>query len=149
MGYLGNAPYQGSQISGGSIQDGTIQTADLADASVTTAKIVDANVTTAKIADSSVTSAKIVDGTIATADIADGAVTVAKLSATGTKDATTFLRGDGTFAVVAVTPTAVSDQNNSSTGGFDVPAGTTAQRPASPNAGYLRFNTDKIGRAHV
>ena len=42
MGYLGNAPYQGSQISGGSIQDGTIQTADLADASVTTAKIVDA-----------------------------------------------------------------------------------------------------------
>ena len=99
MGYLGNAPYQGSQIGSGSIQDGTVSTADLA----------------------------------------DGAVTIAKLSATGTKDATTFLRGDGTFAVVAVTPTAVSDQNNSSTGGFDVPSGTTAQRPASPNSGGIRF----------
>ena len=38
--------------------------------------------------DSIVTSAKITDGTIALAD----------LSATGTKDATTFLRGDNTFA---------------------------------------------------
>ena len=40
------------------------------------------------LADSIVTSAKITDGTIALAD----------LSATGTKDATTFLRGDNTFA---------------------------------------------------
>jgi len=38
--------------------------------------------------DNIVTSAKIIDGTIALAD----------LSATGTKDATTFLRGDNTFA---------------------------------------------------
>jgi len=40
------------------------------------------------LADSIVTSAKITDGTISLAD----------LSATGTKDATTFLRGDNTFA---------------------------------------------------
>jgi hypothetical protein len=40
------------------------------------------------LADSIVTSAKITDGTIALAD----------LSATGTKDSTTFLRGDNTFA---------------------------------------------------
>ena len=44
--------------------------------------------TSADIADSIITSAKIVDGTIALAD----------LSATGTQDATTFLRGDNTFA---------------------------------------------------
>ena len=31
---------------------------------------------------------------------ADGTVNIAKLSATGTKDATTFLRGDNTFATV-------------------------------------------------
>jgi len=44
--------------------------------------------TSSDLEDSIVTSAKITDGTIALAD----------LSATGTKDATTFLRGDNTFA---------------------------------------------------
>ena len=41
-----------------------------------------------------------------------------------------------------LTPAKISDQNNTSTGFFDVPAGTTAQRPASPNVGMIRFNTD-------
>jgi len=54
-------------ISGANIQDGTIDTPDLVNNAITTAKI------------------------------ADGNVTLAKLSATGTKDATTFLRGDNTF----------------------------------------------------
>jgi len=53
-------------------------------------------VNTAKLADNSVTSAKIVDGTIATADIANNAVTVAKLPAGAS--ASTFLRGDGSWA---------------------------------------------------
>ena len=44
--------------------------------------------TSADLEDSIVTSAKITDGTISLVD----------LSATGTKDATTFLRGDNTFA---------------------------------------------------
>ena len=35
---------------------------------------------------------------VETAKIADAQITLAKLSATGTKDATTFLRGDNTFA---------------------------------------------------
>jgi hypothetical protein len=35
---------------------------------------------------------------VTTAKIVDANVTLAKLSATGTKDATTFLRGDNTFA---------------------------------------------------
>jgi hypothetical protein len=38
------------------------------------------------------------DGTVTTAKLADSSVTLAKLTATGTKDATTFLRGDNTFA---------------------------------------------------
>ena len=46
--------------------------------------------TSADIADSIITSAKIVDGTIALVD----------LSATGTQDATTFLRGDNSFQAV-------------------------------------------------
>lgn len=41
----------------------------------------------------------------------------------------------------ASTPAAVSDQVNTSTGYFGLPAGTTAERPASPSAGFTRFNT--------
>jgi hypothetical protein len=48
----------------------------------------------------------------------------------------------GSSGAAASTPAAVSDQNNTSTGYFDVPSGTTAQRPASPNNGYIRYNTD-------
>lgn len=41
------------------------------------------------------------DGTVTEAKIANGAVSLGKLSATGTKDSTTFLRGDNTFATVS------------------------------------------------
>jgi hypothetical protein len=85
MGYIGNGPYQGV-LTGGNIQDGTVDTADLKDGSVTAAKL------------------------------AEGAVT-------------------------DPTPAVVSDTNNTSTGYFDLPAGTTAQRPITPNVGYVRYNT--------
>jgi len=63
---------------------------------------------------------------ITTAEITDGAVTSAKLDA------------------AAVTPAAVSDTDNTSTGSFTVPKGTTAQEPdATNNAGQVRFDTDK------
>ena len=38
------------------------------------------------------------DGTVTTAKLADSSVSLAKLTATGTKDATTFLRGDNSFS---------------------------------------------------
>jgi hypothetical protein len=41
----------------------------------------------------------------------------------------------------ASTPAAVSDQANTSTGYFSLPAGTTAQRPVSPQNGATRYNT--------
>lgn len=41
----------------------------------------------------------------------------------------------------ASTPAAVSDQTNTSTGYFGLPAGTTAQRPVSPIEGSIRENT--------
>jgi hypothetical protein len=47
------------------------------------------------------------DGTVTTAKLADSSVSLAKLTATGTKDATTFLRGDNTFAGAGIT---VADQ---------------------------------------
>jgi hypothetical protein len=45
----------------------------------------------------------------------------------------------------AVTPAAVSSQANSATDYFDLPAGTTAQRPVSPAAGMIRYNTSTGG----
>ena len=42
------------------------------------------------------------DGTVTTAKLADSSVSLAKLTATGTKDATTFLRGDNTFNTPSV-----------------------------------------------
>jgi len=40
-----------------------------------------------------------------------------------------------------VPPAMVSDQDNTSTGYFDLPTGTTAQRPGSPTVGMMRYNT--------
>ena len=71
-----------------------------------------------------------------------GLGTLATVSPTGTASSSTFLRGDNSWQTVSVTPTAVSDQANSSTGYFDLPSGTTAQRPVSPNSGHIRYNTD-------
>ena len=48
----------------------------------------------------------------------------------------------GTGTTTGVTPANVSDQNNTSTGYFDLPSGTTAQRPGSPTVGMIRYNTD-------
>lgn len=39
------------------------------------------------------------------------------------------------------TPSAFSDQGNTSTGALGLPIGTTAQRPASPANGYTRINS--------
>jgi hypothetical protein len=80
-------------------------------------------------------------GTNDAANITTGTIATARL-ASGTANSGTFLRGDQTWTAVSVTPTAVSDQNNTSTGYFDLPSGTTAQRPGSPTAGMVRFNTN-------
>jgi hypothetical protein len=41
-----------------------------------------------------------------------------------------------------LTPSLIEDQATTSTGYIDFPYGTTAQRPATPSVGYMRFNTD-------
>ena len=50
------------------------------------------------------------DGSVTNAKIADSTIELAKLSATGTKDATTFLRGDNTFAEVPAGGITEADQ---------------------------------------
>jgi len=54
------------------------------------------------------------------------------------RDLASLLSGSGTGTIA---PALVSDQDNTSTGHLDLPAGTTAQRPSNPNSGYVRFNT--------
>ena len=55
-----------------------------------------------------------------------------------------FLTTNGTVAswgTVSVTPTAVSDQQNTSTGYFNLPSGTTEERPETAYIGATRINT--------
>lgn len=57
-----------------------------------------------------------------------------------------LLETDGDVITAALdnivqTPSAISDQANTSTGALGLPTGTTAQRPVSPNSGYTRYNT--------
>jgi len=63
------------------------------------------------------------DLSVTTNKIADGVVTLGKLH------------------TAVMQPANISDKANTSTGYLDLPAGTTAQRPASPDAGATRFNT--------
>ena len=50
------------------------------------------------------------DGSVTTAKIQDSSVSLAKLTATGTKDATTFLRGDNTFNTLPASGITEADQ---------------------------------------
>ena len=52
------------------------------------------------------------DNTVTTAKLADSSVSLAKLTATGTKDATTFLRGDNTFAAAGLNGWSEDGANN-------------------------------------
>ena len=118
MSYVGNKPAQTTipvddsvttamlkddAVTSAKIDDGTIATADIADDAVTVDKVANAINTsiaanTAKVTNATHTG----DVTGATAlTIATDAVDIAMLSATGTADATTFLRGDNAWAAPA------------------------------------------------
>jgi hypothetical protein len=67
-----------------------------------------------------------------------GTGTVSGLTLSGSITSSGNLTLGGTLSVV---PLEVSDKNNTSTGYFDLPSGTTAQRPGSPTVGMVRYNT--------
>jgi len=91
-----NPTIAANAITSSKIADATIATSDLADNAITSAKIVDGTVDKFDIANNAITTTQILDGTVNTADLANNAVTVAKLPTGAT--ATTYLRGDGTWA---------------------------------------------------
>ena len=71
----------------------------------------------ASIQDGTVVAADIADGTITATQIADSTITLGKLSATGTKSSSTFLRGDNSF--VTVTTDLVGDTSPQLGGNLD------------------------------
>ena len=79
------------------------------------------------------------DGTVTTAKLADSSVSLAKLTATGTKDATTFLRGDNTFAVPPLGGITMADQFclTSNFSGSALPIASNLARVARTGQGTL------------
>ena len=75
----------------------------LPDNTVATADIQADAITGAKIADNAINSEHYTDGSIDTAHIGDTQVTLAKIAGSGTRNSTTFLRGDGAFATAGST----------------------------------------------
>ena len=83
---------------------------------------------------------------IKASNIETGAVTADKLHTTAITDKLGFTpvtptQLNNSISAIEVTPTQVSDQANTSTGYFDLPAGTTEQRPETATEGMLRYNT--------
>jgi hypothetical protein len=79
------------------------------------------------------------DNTVTTAKLADSSVSLAKLTATGTKDATTFLRGDNTFDVPPLGGITVADNwrlTTSFTGDAD-PIASNWERTDDATFGYI------------
>ena len=72
-------------------------------------------------------------GIVGSTNIADGTITLDDLSATGTKDATTFLRGDNTFATPA---------GGTNTPAFEATIGT--QSIANNTATVMQYNTENF-----
>jgi hypothetical protein len=98
------------------LDDEAVTNAKLADVAVSTAKLASAAVTTAKVADGAVTTIKLADNAVTNAKVADDAIGIAELSATGTPSASTYLRGDNTWATVAASTPGWSLTGNATNG---------------------------------
>ena len=102
-------------------------------------------VDTAHIKDNAITAAKIADGAILAADIGADAVGLSELSATGTTDATTFLRGDNTWVAVDALPSQSGNSGeflttNGSTASWAVLSGNTTTKGLYEHAHTISVN---------
>lgn len=99
-GGIGATQLASSAVTETKIGSGAVTTTKIGAGAVTEVKIADGNVTSTKLGSGSVSESKIGTNAVTTSKVANGAITPAKLSASaGSPDATTFYRGDGTWAV--------------------------------------------------
>ena len=141
-----NRTIASSAVTTDKISNGAVHTDKIADSAVNTAKLADTAVHTSKLADEVVTTDKIANGAVTAEKIADGAAVPNQTGHAGQ-----FLTTDGSnadWATIDTTPAAVSDQANTSTGYFQVPQGTEAQRPLAPSSGMIRYN-ETVGKNEV
>jgi hypothetical protein len=115
--------------------------------------------TSADITDSIITSAKITDATIVNGDIANATIALAKLSATGTPSAATFLRGDNAWGEAGASAgtiiqvvTATDNTSRTSTSSTFVTASNTLSvsiTPASASNKIFVLYTGAVQNAGV
>ena len=120
-----------SAVETAKIEDDAVTNAKIANNAVQTDNISDLNVTEAKIQNLAVTTGKIRDDAVTNAKMADDAVGIAQLSATGSASASTYLRGDNTWATVSAS--AASDELRAGTAAITA-QGIGRYRYASDNA---------------
>jgi hypothetical protein len=96
------------------IADNAITTPKIADGAVTSAKIADYSILGDDIADSEIHTSHLANGAVTSIKLYDGSVTIPKLSATGTKSAATFLRGDNTFIAPTKADVGLASVDNTS-----------------------------------
>ena len=100
------------------------------------------------------------DGSVTEAKIADSSVSLAKLTATGTKDATTFLRGDNTFSVPSRSSDAFHayDMSSNASGTLVLTSellddggnyNTSNGRYTAPSAGKYHFYCSAVSTANA
>lgn len=97
-----------------------------------------------------VTTTEILDATILAADLADDAVTIPKLAATGTPSATTYLRGDNTWATIGASLPALTSASIWVGNGSHVATAVAMSGDATmTNAGVLSLAANSVANAEM
>ena len=78
----------------------------------------------------------------AATNTANNAATSASAAATSAATSASIAASAITTSLQKAGDTITGNIDNSATGYFDLPVGTTGQRPGSPNTGMIRFNSD-------